>query len=339
MVKTKKDLMWIVHSAAIFQYFNVAIKVDIFLLLHKKQMNFSELQSKLNFSHDSLQVLLFGLVSIEVLELKWEKYFNCQSIEEFINDGEYELLKSINNFESEIVYLGQSKFLESLQSDSNSWLSFIEWEWKNLYERFKDNPEIQNVFYDYMQLYSEYAMKLFLWNEHINFFRGEEILDVGWGLGMIANKILKVNSSVYINLMDLPTLENDFKKINTNPNINFIPWDFFLTDFPINMDTILFNHQLVIWSEEQIELLLTKSFKSLKTGGRIIIFSSMSNNDYSWPLMAALDTVYFKSIATWEWKIHSYEVYTKALQKAGFQNIASYSLDTWTPHWIITAKK
>ena len=55
--------------------------------------------------------------------------------------------------------------------------------------------------------------------------------------------------------------------------------------------------------------------------------------------MAALDTVYFRSVAAGNGMIYPWKDYEKLLRKTGFKKIERIRCNTWTPHGVIVARK
>jgi hypothetical protein len=108
---------------------------------------------------------------------------------------------------------------------------------------------------------------------------------------------------------------------------------------PRGFDTVLFCHFLVIWTPEQNIELLRKAYVGLSSGGRVVIFNSMANDDEDGPLFAALDCAYFMAIPTKGGLIYSAADYESWLRVAGFENIERKKCDSWTPHGIVIATK
>lgn len=113
----------------------------------------------------------------------------------------------------------------------------------------------------------------------------------------------------------------------------------FADPFPNGYDAILFIHQMVIWSMEQNRKLFQKAFHSLNAGGQVAVFSSIADDDETGPLMAALDTVYFKAVAAGDGMIYPWRDYEEAMRSVGFARIEKFRCNTWTPHGIIVGHK
>lgn len=334
-------VVFYLHAAAAFQYLHAGIHFKIFKQIHKNgPLDFFSLQRYSKLSDDSLSCLLFGLVSLDLLQERNTTYTNSKDIEYFFQNDIYHLLQSMSNFQSKIVYQGINEFVPSLQHSKNLGLKHISKGAKTLYQTFGRNNKIKKVFYKYMEDYSAYAIKLLL--DEITFENDNLVLDIGGGMGINAISIAKKFPKLNILITDLGIIKKDvdskLKKNKTGSRVKFSKLDIFKGDFPLNADSILFIHQLVIWSKEENIELLSKAHNSLKPGGRVIIFSSIAD-DNKGPLMAALDSVYFKAVATGRGTIYNWEEYEKMLTSAGFSEIEKIPCNSWTPHGIIVATK
>jgi hypothetical protein len=102
---------------------------------------------------------------------------------------------------------------------------------------------------------------------------------------------------------------------------------------------VMFIHQLVIWGIEENKSLLKKAYNSLNVGGKVIVFSSIANDEENGPLMTGLDTVYFRAVAAGNGMIYPWKDYEKIMLEVGFSKIERHKCDTWTPHGIIIGQK
>ena len=101
----------------------------------------------------------------------------------------------------------------------------------------------------------------------------------------------------------------------------------------------MFVHQLVIWPTETNAKLIQRAYDALTPGGKIIIFSSMSNDTEDGPVFAALDTVYFLCTPAEGGMIYPWKDYEHAMQRAGFKNFQRFAAQSWTPHGVIVGTK
>ena len=336
------DLSLHIHGAAAFQYLNAGASLGVFERLHNGSGGtLDDLEQATGIDQQSLRCLLFGLKALGYILTKEGRYYNCFLVETLFSNGEWDMVKKLISLQAKIVYLGQADFVESLKESNNVGLRHTPGEGDTLYERLSQKPELQHVFYEYMGAWSQFANPHLL--AHAGFGDVKHVIDVGGGDGANAVAIAQQHPHVKVTLLDIPDVEPVANRViqqaDLASHIDFKYCDIFTDPFPTGADCILFAHQLVIWSLEQVEFLLKKAYESLTPGGRVVIFSSISNNDLSGPLFAALDSVYFVSVAAGKGMIYSFNDYEELLKKCGFSDMQSTRCDGWTPHGVVVGIK
>jgi ubiquinone/menaquinone biosynthesis C-methylase UbiE len=212
---------------------------------------------------------------------------------------------------------------------------------KTIYERLKFDVKLRKTFYDYMDAYSQFVIPSLLRN--VDFSKDRKVLDVGGGSGIVSVSLAKEYPMLSLTLFDLPQTRSmvaeKVKKSGMTKCIVFKAGNIFKDDFPDKQDAVLFIHQLVIWSQKENQALLEKSYKCLNKNGRVIILSSISEDSEDGPLMAALDTVYFRAVAAGNGMVYPWKDYEKLLREVGFKKIDCIRCNLWTPHGIIIGYK
>jgi L-tyrosine C(3)-methyltransferase len=336
------DLIFYLHASAAFQYLNAGVEIGVFDLLEEHQpLTMAQIAERTGLSPESTRCLLFGLSAVKLVIREDDVFYNSDTISLVFKRGEWELLRAMIRFQAKIVYLGLTDFVKSLKEDRNVGLERIEGKGDTLYQRLSYNPAIERVFSEYMAIYSDFALKYLL--KDLDLSSAWSILDVGSGIGRNAITIANRYPDVRITLLDLPFVlqmaEPLISKHGLSDRIKLWPCDIMKEDFPPGQDCILFIHQLVIWSYEEMIALLKKTFRALNPGGRIVIFSSISDDNETGPLMAALDTAYFRAVAAGGGMIYPWKDYKKALLETNFKEVEYIRCDSWTPHGIIIGYK
>ncbi len=335
-------LILYLHASAAFQYLNAGIEIGVFELLQKrKALTSLQIAEEVKLSLHATRILLFGLSALELIVREGELYENGRIISSVFARNEWELLCVMTKFQSNIVYLGLTDFVPSLREDRNVGLERIAGEGNTLYQRFSSNPAIEGIFFDYMDAYSDFAIKHLL--ENIDLSKSPKILDVGGGKGKMAIRIADHFPNVKLTLLDLPPIiemaEPLIAKSGLLNRITLLPADMFADEFPNGQDCVLFIHQLVIWDNDEIKLLLQKAFDALNPNGQVVIFSSIADDTETGPLMAALDTAYFRAVAAGNGMIYPWKDYEKALVGIGYSEVRNIRCNSWTPHGIVVAHK
>ena len=117
------------------------------------------------------------------------------------------------------------------------------------------------------------------------------------------------------------------------------PGDFFHDPFPPETDCIIYCHILTIWSMEHNHILPERTFDALPQGGAVVIFNTMSADDDSGPLSAALGSPYFLAIATGEGMLHAWKDYEAVLRDVGFKQTVRLDQGLPLDHGILAGIK
>lgn len=339
----QSDLIFYLHASAAFQYLSAGVQLGLFELLNiKRSLSQVEISNSIGLRPEATRSLLFGLSTLKLITHDNESYNNCHAIQSLFQNEEWELFVSITKFQADIVYLGETDLVESLRQCRNLGLERIAGSGNTLYQRLSTNTRLQQVFFDYMEAYSSFANRHLF--ENINLSNVRNVIDVGGGMGKNAIELATRFPEIErITLLDLPAIaemaESHIREHNLHEKIKVLPFDIFKEPFPSNQDCVLFIHFLVIWSPEENLAMLKKAYNALNTNGQVIIFSSIADDSEDGPLMAALDTAYFRAVAAGNGMIYPWKDYEKALYAVGFHQVDRVSCRTWTPHGIIIGHK
>lgn len=336
------DLLLYVHGAAAIQLLRSGVELNAFPLLHEHHhLTLQELNAYIRIDEQSIRTLFMGLTALRLVHKEGDSYSNSEVIEELIAAGEWEVFKALVMFQAYIVYPGQIDYLESLVAGQNVGIRRYPGEGHTLYEKFRFDPRTKNIFYLYMNKYSEYAVPYVL--AKVDFSSTRQVLDVGGGGGRNAIALAETNPHMEVTILDLPAAqqicEEQINRQGLSDRIKFVACDIFKDGFPQGFDDALFFHELMIWNHSQIRYLLKEAYNSLRETGRVVIVGSVSNDSEDGPLMAALDTVYFRSVAAGEGMVYPWKDYERILKDVGFRTVTRIKCDTWTPHGIIIGHK
>ncbi len=337
-----KMLTPILFGASAFQYLNAGCELGLFDLLHKaSSLSKMEIREALKLQIRAIDTLLLGLTSLKLIEKTNEHYKNSFAISVLFENDQWSIFKDVVAFEQHIVYLSQVDFVESLKTNTNIGIKRIPGKGRDLYHRLSENPPLEKVFYKYMDSWTRLTNQHLLNN--IDYFKIKSILDVGGGTGInsiaIAKKFPHIKSTIFEIPGSADIAQSNIDAAGLSDSITVHTGDMFAEDFPPNHDCVLFSHQLVIWTPEENITLMKKAYNMLPEGGKVIIFSSISNDEGTGPLMAALDSVYFSTLPAEGGMIYAWKQYEEWLKQSGFKNMTRVNCYGWTPHGIIQAIK
>ncbi|MBP2329396.1 ubiquinone/menaquinone biosynthesis C-methylase UbiE [Kibdelosporangium banguiense] len=335
-------LSWILFGHAAFQYLNAASELDLFELVRDNPgLTRAEIGAKLQLAERATDVLLLGVTSTGMLTVDSGRYHVAAVLEQLIDTDDWQRFKDTVAFEQYVVYEGQLDFTESLRTNSNVGLRRVRGTGRDLYHRLSENPHMESVFYRYMRSWSELANQHLV--EKLDLSATTRLLDCGGGDAVNAIALAEANPHLSVTVFEIPPTgpitEKKISEAGHADRISVITGDMFSDPFPQGFDTVMFAHQLVIWTLEENTTLLRKAYEALPEGGRVVIFNSMSNDEGDGPVVAALDSVYFAALPAEGGMIYSWAQHEKCLSEAGFRDFQRIPFPGWTPHGVIIATK
>lgn len=341
-LRSMNDLTPILFGASAFQQLNAACELGLFdLLHHRPNLCKEEIGAELELQPRAIDILLLGTTALHLTEKAGTLYNNSRVIDDMVSNGVWQIFKDVVAFEQYICYAGQVDLTESLRSNTNVGLCRVPGSGRDLYRRLSENPHLQKVFYRYMNSWSKLSNPLLFRN--LDLSNALRVLDVGGGDAVNAIGLVKAFPHLEVTVLELPggatIARRKVIEAGLAERITIIEHDMFQGRFPEGFDCVLFSHLLVIWVPEENIALLKNAYQALKPGGRVAIFSSISNDEGSGPLMAALDSVYFAAIPAEGGMIYAWHQYEQWLQEAGFERFERVECGTWTPHGLICAYK
>lgn len=339
---TMDDLGFLLMGHSAFQYLNAGCTLGLFELLNERpNSSTDEIMEELELQYRATRSLLLGCTSLKLVIKDGDSYRNAAAIEQLFTDKQWKIYYDTVQFEAQICYDGQTDLVESLRQNTNVGLRRVPGQGPDLYHRYAEDPKLQEVFYNYMGSWSELSNPLLV--DNVDFSNVRRILDIGGGDATNAIAVAKANPHLHVTLLDLPdNSEVARRKIAENglaDRIDIYEADMFQDEFPTGYDCLMFVHQLVIWPTETNAKLIQRAYDALTPGGKIIIFSSMSNDTEDGPVFAALDTVYFLCTPAEGGMIYPWKDYEHAMQRAGFKNFQRFAAQSWTPHGVIVGTK
>lgn len=167
------------------------------------------------------------------------------------------------------------------------------------------------------------------------------LIDVGGGNGSNIIRLAKKFPHLKAAVFDLPSVcaiaEKNIAENGLSSRLSVIPGNCFQDELPRDADCFLFCHFFTIWSKQEDELLLKKAHRALAPGGRAMIFKMMQNNDEDGPLLAAMGSPYFLTLATGRGMLYTWNEYETMFKNAGFARVEHKKLPV--DHGVIWGTK
>lgn len=307
------------HTA--FQLLWAGIKLGVFDTLSKTpNLSRADVTRAIGIEPQPTRILLIGLVALRLVLKQGDSYRNSRIVEELLVSSSPGNVADVLGWQNYIVYPGEIDFVEALRQHKNVGLQQFPGDEDNLYARLAHDPKLEKVFHDAMSSLSRSANAMLV--REVNFDHLHHIVDAGGGDGTNAITLAHANPHLRVTVFDAPTVceraRANFERSGFSDRLDTHPGNFFVTDFPPDIDAILFAHMLTIWSPERDTALLKRAYDALPSGGQVIIFNMMGNDDETGPIMAALGSPYFLCIATGEGMLYPVSDFERFLRDAGF---------------------
>ncbi|MFD8377122.1 methyltransferase [Streptomyces sp. NPDC059679] len=339
---TKDDLVGILFGAGAFQMLHAGCELGLFRLLRRRPaLSPPQVAQELGLDARPVQILLLGTTALGLTVRTDGRYRNGELVEELFQEGTWDIFEDLAEFQQKVTGPAALDFVASLRQNTNIGLRHIPGDGDDLYRRLTGHPQLSQLFYRCMKSWSTLSNPILVENADLSGVGS--VLDVGGGDGVNSIALAMANPGVAFTVFDLPgtaaIAQHKIQLQGLSDRVGVIEGDMFADPFPTGHDCLLFANQLVIWSPEENRSLLRKAYEALPDGGRVLIFSAMSDDTGDGPLYAALDNVYFATLPTGNSVIYHWAQYEEWLADAGFCEVVRLPGKTWTPHGLIAARK
>lgn len=155
------------------------------------------------------------------------------------------------------------------------------------------------------------------------------ILDAAAGSGVKSYALAQIAPDVRVTVLDFPKMINLATRVarlmKVEKQVTFLNGNILTTDFgKEKYDIITFGAVLYFFDSEQLNNILTKSYKALKPEGRIVINEPVADEERcqnETALMVAFQLLLFLPHS----QVRTFSEYTKALEVCGFSKITQHN--------------
>jgi precorrin-6B methylase 2 len=311
-----------------FQTLSAAVRLDLFTVLSKHgSMTLEEIAQRLGIAEKSARILLLGCTALGFLRKKGPRYSNTLVAKRVLTRTSPENLISVIEWQHHINYQAMYFFLDALKSGRNVGLNLFPGTEATLYDRLARQPALEKIFQDAMEAVSLQSNVLLA--RLVDFSSVNHLVDVGGGNGTniiaLARKYPHLRATVLDSASVCEIARQNILENGLNGRLDAVAGDAFVDDLP-SADCFLFGHFFNIWSEERNRELLKKCHSALPAGGSVVIFNMMQSDSETGPLVAAMGSPYFLTLATGEGMIYTWKEYETWLREAGFLKIKRQTL-------------
>ena len=214
----------------------------------------------------------------------------------------------------------------ALQQGTNVGLQCVPGAGNTLYDRLENNAENRRVFYGWMHSLKQKSVA----SEVVSALRGSRhMLDLGGGDGVNSIDLVQRIPGLKATIVDSADTCNlaakNVAEAGLSDRIALHAGDFLKDPIPAGADSILLAHISNIYSDEINQALIKKSADALSQGGKLVIFSLISNDDQTGPWYAGFMSLYFQVLATGIGNVYPPSVYERWFANANFSSLAMHT--------------
>jgi hypothetical protein len=255
-----------------------AVELGLFTELAKGAMSAEAVGERLDLHTRSVRDFLDTLVSLRMLERDAEGlYSNTPESEMFLDRAKPSYLGGMLEMANTRLYPFWGSLTEALKTGrpQNEVRSS-----GNFFEALYADPARLEGFLSAMTGLSLGAARAiaqkFPWSDYQTF------VDVGGAQGGVPVQVALAHSHLTGGNFDLPTVRPIFQKYveghGLAERLRFYPGDFFKDPLP-SADVLVMGHILHDWNMEEKRLLLRKAFDALPSGGALIVYEALIDDD------------------------------------------------------------
>jgi len=337
---TYEQLVMIAGGHSAFQLLWAGLELGVFAALSKKPgMSRQEIARAANIESQPARILMTGLTALKLVVKDGDSYRNSALIEQFGVPGSPQNMIDVMGWQAHVVYPGEMDFVDALRENRNVGLARFPGEGGTLYQRLAHDPKLERIFHKAMSSLSRSANAMLV--QLGEFASVRHLVDLGGGDGTNVIALAKANPDLVASVFDAPSVcqqaAANIAQHGLEERVKTHPGNFFLDDFPADVEGVLLAHIMTIWSAEKNVALLRRAYDALPSGGRVFVFNMMGADDESGPLSTALGSPYFLTIATGEGMLYSWREYEEFLGQAGFSDTRRIELPR--EHGLLIAQK
>jgi hypothetical protein len=258
-----------------------AVELELFTELAKHPETLPELSARLGLHARSARDFLDALLALGFLERRDGAYYNTPATDLFLDKRKASYMGGILEMANNRLYSHWGHLTTALRTGEPQNETRTEGG-NNSFTTLYADPARLRGFLRAMTGVSRGAniaiAKKFPWTKY------KSAVDVGTAQGDLITQVALANPNIAGIGFDLPQVEPIFEDYvadnGLSDRIGFHPGSFW--DMPIpNADVVMMGHILHDWNLEEKRLLIRKAFEALPTGGALIVYESIIDDDRS----------------------------------------------------------
>jgi len=257
-----------------------AVEMELFTELARHPESLAELSARLRLHPRSAHDFLDALVALNFLERRDGTYYNTPATDLFLDKRKPSYIGGLLEMANLRLYPFWGNLTTALRTGEPQ--NEVRTGGENPFKQLYADPERLRGFLKAMTGISRGAnitiAKKFPWANYTS------AVDVGTAQGDLITQITLANPHITGIGFDLPEVAPIFEDyIATNGlagRVSFSPGSFFEAPIP-NADVVMMGHILHDWNLDQKKMLIRKAYEALPTGGALIIYEAIIDDDRS----------------------------------------------------------
>jgi O-methyltransferase domain/Dimerisation domain len=255
-----------------------AVELGLFTALAQGSMPAETIGERLNLHPRGVRDFLDALVSLGILERSGEGlYGNTPEANMFLDRAKPAYIGGMLEMANTRLYPFWGSLTEALrtgrpQNEAKSGGNFFE----TLYADPQRLEEFLSAMTGLSLGAARQIAQKFPWGDYRTF------IDIGGAQGGVSVQVALAHSHLTGGIFDLPAVGPVFEKYvaqhGLQDRLRFYPGDFFNDQLP-SADVLVMGHILHDWNMEEKRMLLKKAFDALPSGGALIVYEALIDDD------------------------------------------------------------
>lgn len=345
-IDAKYEAQKIAFAPFVFQTCVAMKELKIFDVIRKERghATLAKISEQTGVSVYGVRVLVEMANAAEVIHVKEDETIELTKVGMYMHS---DMMTNVNlYFTQDVCYQGLFHLTESIRSGKPSGLKELG-NWETVYQGLSLLPEkIKTSWLEFDHYYSDdafgEALKILFSNQP------KKMVDIGGNTGKWAIASCKHSADVNVQIVDLPgqiKLAQDNINSNTpfGDRISYYPTNILNAEesVPQGADIYWMSQFLDCFSEEEIELILSKVFANAREDSMVYIMETFIDNQKfpaaHFSLVAT--SLYFTNIANGNSKMYAKSVFIELLNRCGFELVNEYELIGDSYHTILACRK
>ncbi|KAL9973439.1 hypothetical protein ACROYT_G019901 [Oculina patagonica] len=320
------------ESKALF----AACDLGIFDLLHESDapQSAKDISSKMSTNVDATTRLMDTLVALELLEKTKQGeswlYSNTKMAKQFLTKSSPDSVDGYIRHSNKLLYHLFGNLESAVREGSNQWMKTFgqspEDAWKAAYNTEEDRLRFLRAMHSTSRHSCHAVVTAFDLSEF------QSCCDLGGGTGTMAYTLCQYYPTMKITVCELQSavdLAHHFRPSSEDcpnqGNVSYVVGNFFHSDLP-KADLYVLSRILHDWPEEKVDFILSNVFKSLPSGGSLLLADKFISEDKTGPKSTLLQSL--NMLVQTHGKERTATEYRQLLEKQGFVDIQTKQLES-----------